>query len=76
MPIGRPYTDIERRERHERLYGKYSVPPMERLRLGPKGETIKEIIWDILPAYPGEFGSTTLPLPRKLARKIYGSRRV
>jgi len=75
MPLGIPRTEEERRERHKRIYGEGSEPPFERLRLGPKHENIKEVIWDILPALPGEFGAATLPIPRGMARKIYGAGR-
>lgn len=73
MPVGIPRTEEERRERHARLYG--GEPPAQRLGLGPKGEDVREFIHEILPANPNEFGKFTLPIPRGLARRLYGGRR-
>ncbi|RLF60555.1 MAG: hypothetical protein DRN25_02395 [Thermoplasmata archaeon] len=75
MPLGIPRTEEERRERHKRIYGEGNEPPEKRLGLGPKYESLNEVLWDLLPAMPGEFGKFTLPLPRGLARKLYGGGR-
>ena len=73
MPLGVPRSEEERKTRHERLYGAGAEPPVERLGLGPKYEDLKELVWDMLPAFPGEFGWIP-PIPRGIARKIAASR--
>ena len=70
MPFGTPRSEEARKIRHELLYGEGVEPPAERLGLGPKGDNASEIVWDVLPALPLEFGPATLPLPRKIMRDI------
>jgi len=67
MPMGIPKTEEERKERHERIYGEESEPPEDWLNLGQKQE---DLLWDLFPALPFEMGLFTLPLPRRLMRKI------
>lgn len=69
MPYGVPRTEGERIERHKGLYGEVSKPPEERLGLGPKYDNIGEVLFDLLPALPLEFGPLTPPLPRGMMRK-------
>ena len=73
MPTGIPRSEEERKERHERIYGEESELPLGRLRLGPKYDAVKEVLYDLLPALPLEFGPLTLPLPRGIMRKIAGA---
>lgn len=70
MPFGIPRSDEARKLRHELLYGAGTKPPATRLGLGPKGDNVGEIVWDVLPALPLEFGPGTLPLPRKMMREM------
>ena len=68
MPFGRPRTEAERLKRHEEIYGAGSVPPEARRMLGPVMETIPEVIWGWMPAFPPD-----LPVPRWLTVKTRGS---
>ncbi|MHA1881439.1 MAG: hypothetical protein ACTSUO_00130 [Candidatus Thorarchaeota archaeon] len=68
MPYGTPRSDEERRARHRELYGTEEVP--ERRREGPKYDNPLEVLWDMLPAFPFEFGPMTLPLPRGIMRDL------
>lgn len=70
MPFGVPRTEAERAKRHAEIYGEGELPPQVRRRLGPVMETVPEIIWSWLPAFPPE-----LPIPRWLAVKIRGAGR-
>jgi hypothetical protein len=54
--MAEPRTEAERREQHEKLYGKGSVPPPVRLGRG-------KVLNDLLPMSPTEGP----PLPRGLA---------
>lgn len=74
MPLGIPRSAEERIERHKTIYGEESEPPEERLGLGPKAEDASQVVYDLLPALPFEFGPLTLPLPRGMMRKIAGSK--
>jgi len=66
MPLGTPLTEDARRLKHEMLYGTGVEPPIDRLGLGPREPNI----WDVLPAFPFEFGIATPPLPRKIVRDL------
>ena len=65
MPFGVPRTEAERLKRHQEIYGAEVVPPVVRGRLGPVMETIPEIIWSWLPAFPPD-----PPIPRWAAVKM------
>lgn len=72
--LGVSKTEVERMERHKRrVYGEESELPLGGLRLGPKYDDVKEVLYDLLPALPLEFGPLTLPLPRGIMRKIAGA---
>ena len=68
MPFGVPRTDEERAKRHAEIYGAESVQPPVRQGLGPVMETIPEVIWAWLPAFPPD-----LPVPRWAAIKVRGA---
>lgn len=68
MPFGRPRSEAERLKRHQEIYGAEAVPPAVRQRLGPVMETIPEIIWSWLPAFPPD-----PPVPRWAAVKMRGA---
>lgn len=68
MPFGVPRTDEERAKRHAEIYGAESVPPPVRQGLGPVMETIPEVIWAWLPAFPPD-----IPVPRWAAIKVRGA---
>jgi len=70
MPFGRPRTEAERLKRHQEIYGAEAVPPAVRRGLGPVMETIPEVIWSLLPAFPPD-----PPVPRFLAVKMRGAGR-
>jgi len=74
MPFGVPRTEAERLKRHQEIYGAETMPPEVRKRLGPVMETIPEVIWANLPAWPiGPDGKFQLPLPRWLIVKMRGA---
>ena len=61
-------TEAERAARHKALYG--GKPPAERRRLGPRMETLPEVIRSWLPCeFPGP------PIPRWAAVKMRGAGR-
>ena len=68
MPFGIPRSESERAKRHQEIYGAGAVPPEVRKRLGPVMETIPEVIWSFLPAFPPD-----PPIPRCLAVKMRGA---
>jgi len=70
MPFGHPRTEAERLKRHQEIYGEGQLPPTVRRGLGPVMETIPEIIWSWLPAFPPD-----PPLPRWAAVKMRGAGR-
>jgi hypothetical protein len=70
MPFGTPRSEEERAKRHAEIYGAGELPPEARRRLGPVMETIPEIIWSWLPAFPPD-----PPLPRWAAVKTRGAGR-
>ncbi len=70
MPLGTPRTEAERLKRHQEIYGEGELPPVVRKRLGPMMETIPEIIWSWLPAFPPD-----PPIPRWAAVKVRGAGR-
>jgi len=70
MPFGRPRTESERAKRHAEIYGEGELPPAVRKRLGPVMETVPEIIWSWLPAFPPD-----PPIPRWAAVKVRGAGR-
>lgn len=70
MPFGVPRTEAERAKRHAEIYGEGQLPPEVRKRLGPVMETLPEVIWSLLPAFPPD-----PPIPRALAVKMRGSGR-
>lgn len=75
MPFGVPRTEAERAKRHAEIYGG-EMPPEVRRRLGPVMETVPEIIWANLPAWPiSPEGKFQPPLPRWLAVKMRGAGR-
>jgi len=68
MPFGVPRTSEQRAKRHAEIYGEGAVPPAVRQRLGPVMETIPEVIWSFLPAFPPD-----PPVPRWMAVKMRGA---
>ena len=70
MPFGVPRSPEERAKRHAEIYGEGAVPPAVRRGLGPVMETIPEIIWSWLPAFPPD-----PPIPRWAAVKMRGAGR-
>ena len=70
MPFGRPRTEEARLKRHREIYGAGALPPEIRRGLGPVMETIPEIIWSWLPAFPPD-----PPVPRWAAIRMRGAGR-
>ena len=70
MPFMRPRSEAERAKRHAEIYGEGAVPPAVRRGLGPVMETIPEVIWSWLPAFPPD-----PPIPRWAAVKMRGAGR-
>lgn len=70
MPFGVPRTEAERAKRHAEIYGDSELPPEVRKRLGPVMETVPEVIWSWLPAFPPD-----PPIPRWAAVKMRGAGR-
>ena len=70
MPFGVPRTSEERAKRHAEIYGAESIPPVVRKGLGPVMESIPEVIWSWLPAFPPD-----PPIPRWAAVKMRGAGR-
>jgi len=70
MPFGVPRSESERAKRHAEIYGEGELPPEVRKRLGPVMESVPEVIWSWLPAFPPD-----APLPRWLAVKMRGAGR-
>jgi len=70
MPFGVPRSPEARAKRHAEIYGEGAVPPAVRRGLGPVMETIPEIIWSWLPAFPPD-----PPIPRWAAVKMRGAGR-
>lgn len=70
MPFGVPRDEAARAKRHAEIYGEGELPPAVRKRLGPVMETVPEIIWSWLPAFP-----PAPPIPRWAAVKMRGAGR-
>ncbi len=70
MPFGVPRSPEARAKRHAEIYGEGELPPAVRKRLGPVMETVPEIIWSWLPAFPPD-----PPIPRWAAVKVRGAGR-
>ncbi|MBA7707051.1 hypothetical protein ES703_115912 [subsurface metagenome] len=70
MPFGVPRSPEERAKRHQEIYGEGQLPPAVRRGLGPVMETIPEIIWSWLPAFP-----PVPPIPRWAAVNMRGAGR-
>ena len=70
MPFGIPRTEAARAKRHAEIYEEGAVPPEIRKRLGPVMETVPEIIWSWLPAFPPD-----PPIPHWAAVKLRGAGR-
>jgi len=70
VPFGIPRTAEARAKRHAEIYGAGAVPPEVRKRLGPVMETVPEVIWTWLPAFPPD-----PPIPRWAAVKMRGAGR-
>ncbi|MBA7656167.1 hypothetical protein ES703_64082 [subsurface metagenome] len=70
MPLGVPRSAEERAKRHAEIYGAEAVPPAVRRGLGPVMETIPEVIWSWLPAFPPD-----PPIPRWAAIRMRGAGR-
>ena len=68
--MGIPRSEAERLKRHQEIYGAEALPPTVRRGLGPVMETIPEIIWSWLPAFPPD-----PPIPRWAAVKMRGAGR-
>lgn len=76
MPLGIPRTPEQRAKRHAEIYGEGELPPAVRKGLGPVMESIPEVIWTNLPAWPiGPDGKWQPPLPRWLIVKMRGAGR-
>ncbi len=70
MPFGVPRSPEERAKRHQEIYGEGQLPPAVRRGLGPVMESIPEVIWSWLPAFPPD-----PPIPRWAAVKMRGAGR-
>ena len=70
MPFGVPRSAEERAKRHAEIYGEGELPPEVRKRLGPVMETVPEVIWSWLPAFPPD-----PPIPRWAAVRMRGAGR-
>ena len=76
MPFGIPRTDVERRVRHQSIYGSNTEPPAVRRGLGPSMSTFNEVIWSWLPASPtAPDGSFQPPVPRWVMIRARGAGR-